>query len=82
MTHGLQIALLRGGPSEERDVSLRSGGAMAAALRRRGHRVKEIDPVPGQLRIPERTDVVAIALHGTYGEDGAAQAELESSLDW
>jgi D-alanine-D-alanine ligase len=72
------ITVLRGGPSAEREVSLRSGAAVARALASLGHIVHEVDPVPGQLRIPAGTSVVFLALHGTYGEDGQVQAELES----
>jgi D-alanine-D-alanine ligase len=67
-----------GGPSAEREVSLRSGAAVATALRARGHTVTELDPVPGAWRLPPRTDVVVLALHGTYGEDGTIQSELDA----
>ncbi len=72
------ITVLRGGPSAEREVSLRSGAAVARALASLGHVVHEVDPVPGRLVIPAGTTVVFLALHGTYGEDGQVQAELES----
>ena len=80
-----------GGPSAEREVSLRSGAAVARALRSLGHDVYEVDPgakvestkpkkgaksEPGWSLVPG-TDVVFLALHGTYGEDGTVQAELE-----
>lgn len=71
------ITVLRGGPSTEREVSLRSGMAVAAALRSLGHSVQELDPQPGALQLSPSTDVVFLALHGTYGEDGTVQAELE-----
>ncbi len=77
MSESLVITVLLGGPSAEREVSLRSGAAMAGALRELGHTVHEVDPVPGELKLPARTQVVALALHGTYGEDGVVQAELE-----
>jgi D-alanine-D-alanine ligase len=77
MTDPLHITVLRGGPSAEREVSLRSGAAVAQALRSLGHRVDEVDPLPGDLRIPPGTRVVFLALHGTYGEDGTVQSELE-----
>jgi D-alanine-D-alanine ligase len=77
MARPLTIAVLLGGPSAEREVSLRSGAAMAKALRSLGHVVHEIDPSPGALGLPEGTDVAVLALHGTYGEDGTVQAELE-----
>ena len=71
------ITVLLGGPSAEREVSLRSGSAVATALRSLGHEVYEVDPVPGALRLPVGTEVVFLALHGTYGEDGSVQQELE-----
>ncbi|MBL9175819.1 MAG: D-alanine--D-alanine ligase [Verrucomicrobiales bacterium] len=78
MTTPLHIAVLLGGPSAEREVSLRSGGAVSGALKALGHHVTCVDPVPGNLRIPPGTDVAFLALHGTYGEDGTVQSELES----
>lgn len=77
MARPLTIAVLLGGPSAEREVSLRSGAAMAKALRSLGHVVHEVDPLPGALELREGTDVAVLALHGTYGEDGTVQAELE-----
>lgn len=73
----LKIAVFLGGPSAERSVSLRSGASVAAALRSLGHEVAEVDPRPGQWSLEPGTDAVYLALHGTYGEDGAVQAELE-----
>lgn len=69
---------MKGGPSAEREVSLRTGTAVARALRSLGHVVHEVDPVPGQWKLPEGTEVVFLALHGTYGEDGSIQNELET----
>lgn len=66
-----------GGPSAEREVSLRSGAAVAGALESLGHQVTRIDPLPGKLKLPAGTDVVFVALHGTYGEDGQVQNELD-----
>ncbi len=77
MARPLTIAVLLGGPSAEREVSLRSGAAMAKVLRSLGHVVHEVDPPPGALELPGGTDVAVLALHGTYGEDGTVQAELE-----
>jgi D-alanine-D-alanine ligase len=66
-----------GGPSAEREVSLRSGKAVAKALRSLGHDVEELDPKePGWTLSPE-TQVVFLALHGTYGEDGTVQTQLD-----
>ena len=73
----LKITVMRGGPSAEREVSLSSGAAVAQALRSRGHEVFELDPrEPGWI-LPPGTEVVFLALHGTYGEDGTVQAELD-----
>ncbi|MCC6232405.1 MAG: D-alanine--D-alanine ligase [Verrucomicrobiales bacterium] len=80
MNRPLHIVVLRGGPSAEREVSLRSGAAVARALASLGHRVTEFDPVPCSPlphRPPAPVDVAFLALHGTYGEDGTVQSELE-----
>jgi D-alanine-D-alanine ligase len=78
MTSKLRITVLLGGPSAEREVSLRSGAAVAAALRSLGHDVAEVDPRDGSFRLDLGTDVVFLALHGTYGEDGTVQSQLEA----
>ena len=78
MIESLDICVMLGGPSGEREVSLRSGAAVAAELQSLGHRVCEIDPVDGEFRLPPRIDVVFLALHGTYGEDGTVQAKLDA----
>ncbi len=77
MRSARQIVVLRGGPGSEREVSLRSGTAVAAALRSLGHAVAEIDPLDRVLALPDGTDVVFLALHGAYGEDGTVQAQLD-----
>ncbi len=74
-----QLVVFLGGPSAEREVSLRSGAAVANALRSLGHTVTEIDPQPGAWQLPPGTEAVFLALHGTYGEDGTVQAELDTS---
>ena len=66
-----------GGPGAEREVSLRSGAAVAAALRSLGHSVSELDPRTPDWNLPATTDVVFLALHGTYGEDGTVQKQLD-----
>jgi D-alanine-D-alanine ligase len=73
----LSITVMLGGPSAEREVSLRSGAAVAKALRSLGHQVHEVDPRNGHWSLPPGTDVVFLALHGTYGEDGTVQRKLE-----
>jgi D-alanine-D-alanine ligase len=73
------VAVLLGGLSNERPVSLSSGAGCAEALRRAGYRVSEIDvgfDVVEQLRAL-KPDVAFNALHGRYGEDGAIQGVLE-----
>jgi D-alanine-D-alanine ligase len=66
-----------GGPSAEREVSLRTGAAVAKALRSLGHAVNEIDPQTPVWALPANTDAVFLALHGTYGEDGTVQKQLD-----
>ena len=73
------VAVLMGGPSAEREVSLSSGRECAAALRGEGYRVEEIDAgrdLAGRL-IALAPDVVFNALHGRWGEDGCVQGMLE-----
>ena len=74
-----RIAVLKGGLSSEREVSLSSGAECAEALRRAGYEVVEIDAsrdLPSQLSAAA-PDVVFNALHGNYGEDGVVQGLLE-----
>lgn len=77
MTPKLNITVMLGGPSAEREVSLRSGAAVAQALRSLGHDVAELDPRTPDWKLPAGTDVVFLALHGTYGEDGTVQQQLD-----
>jgi D-alanine-D-alanine ligase len=58
---------------------LKTGAAVAQALRALGHIVHEVDPQPGRLSLPEGTQVAFLALHGTYGEDGTVQRQLEDA---
>jgi D-alanine-D-alanine ligase len=78
MPEKLNIVVMLGGPSAEREVSLRSGAAVAKALRSLGHTVTEVDPKDGQFDLPDETDAVFLALHGTYGEDGTVQRQLDN----
>lgn len=74
----LRIVVLAGGDSAEREVSLESGACVAAELRQRGHRVLQFDPAILALHeIPQSTDVILPMLHGTGGEDGTLQRNLE-----
>src|SRR5512137_64382 len=77
MPDKLNITVMLGGPSAEREVSLRSGAAVANALRSLGHAVHELDPSNAEWKVARGTDVVFLALHGTYGEDGTVQRRLE-----
>jgi D-alanine-D-alanine ligase len=74
----LEVTVLAGGPSSEREVSLDSGRAVLEAMLRLGHRAKMMDIGPDDLSALELpADFVFVALHGEFGEDGAVQAELE-----
>lgn len=74
-----RIAVLKGGLSVEREVSLVSGRECAAALRNEGYDVVEIDAGRdlAQVLDREKPDVVFNALHGRWGEDGCVQGLLE-----
>ena len=75
----LHIAVLMGGWSAERDVSLTSGKGIAEALESRGYKVTRIDMDRNvaQVLAGVRPDVVFNALHGTPGEDGTVQGMLD-----
>ena len=77
MPEPLNITVLLGGPSAEREVSLDSGAQVVKALRSLGHHVEEVDPRADNWELPRGTEVVFLALHGTYGEDGTVQRRLE-----
>jgi len=66
-----------GGPSSEREVSLRSGAAVVKALASLGHTVRQLDPKEPSWQLPGGTEIVFLALHGSYGEDGTVQEQLE-----
>jgi len=76
-----RVALLAGGDSEERAISLKSGAAVRQALASRGHRVLHLDPQLVDLTEVDwsRFDVAFIALHGRFGEDGQVQQILEQA---
>jgi D-alanine-D-alanine ligase len=77
MSQKLNIVVMLGGPSAEREVSLRTGAGVAQALSSLGHHVTEVDPKDSTFVLPNKTEVVFLALHGTYGEDGVVQQQLE-----
>jgi D-alanine-D-alanine ligase len=70
------LAVLKGGPSAEREVSLRSGAAAAEALREAGYEVGEVIVDDASFIVPDGTDLAFLALHGTFGEDGQVQEIL------
>src|SRR5678815_1505182 len=73
--HQIHVAVLMGGLSSEREVSLRSGAACADALEGQGYRVIGRDVAERLAEI--KPDVCFNALHGRYGEDGCIQGVLE-----
>ena len=72
-----KVSVLKGGVSSEREISLRSGAAVARGLREAGYDVVETDVRRRALELPEPVDAVFIALHGEFGEDGQVQRLLE-----
>lgn len=77
----LNIVVLAGGISHERDVSLRSGRRVSDELTRLGHTVTILDPQAGLLTelATRRPDVIWPVLHGATGEDGALLSLLETT---
>jgi D-alanine-D-alanine ligase len=75
----VKVAVLKGGRSLERGVSLRSGARVEDALERLGHEVLPIDAGRDLVKrlVAERPDVAFVAMHGVGGEDGTAQELLE-----
>ena len=71
------ITVLLGGMGEEREVSLCSGKAVIRALENLGHHVHGVDPQEPGWQLGSETEVVFLALHGEYGEDGRVQERLE-----
>ncbi|CAF0694991.1 D-alanine--D-alanine ligase [Candidatus Methylacidithermus pantelleriae] len=74
----MTIAVLKGGFSSEREISLRTGRAVAGALQSLGYPVVEIDLRSRSLDLPEGIDFCFVCLHGAFGEDGELQALLEA----
>lgn len=76
--HG-KVAVLLGGRSAEREVSLQSGGAVLTALRNRGVDARPFDPAEQTLESlkQQHFDKAFIALHGRFGEDGTIQGVLQ-----
>jgi D-alanine-D-alanine ligase len=72
----MNVLVLCGGPSAERDISLMSGAVIADALTRAGHATATADVMPDDVSALDATeaDVVFIAMHGEFGESGEVQA--------
>jgi D-alanine-D-alanine ligase len=71
------VAVLKGGPGSEREVSLRSGSAVADGLRLAGLQVEEVDVRDCTFILPAGVQAVFPVLHGEFGEDGFVQRRLE-----
>ncbi len=72
-----RVAVLMGGPSDEREISLKSGAAVASGLRSAGYDVCEVDVTGYEVILPDGIEAVFIALHGEFGEDGQVQGILD-----
>ncbi|MBN8709855.1 MAG: D-alanine--D-alanine ligase [Verrucomicrobia bacterium 61-8] len=72
------VAVLMGGPGAEREVSLRSGAAVARALGSLGAKVVEIDVTGPDFPLPTDVHLAYNMIHGTFGEDGQLQAILDA----
>jgi len=77
MENNLLIAVLMGGPGSERDVSLASGNAVLEALLAEGLNAVPVDITSHTLDLPEGTGLCFNVIHGTFGEDGELQKQLE-----
>ena len=78
MDNNLLIAVLMGGPGSERAVSLASGNAVLEALLKEGLNAVPVDVTSHILELPEGTGLCFNVIHGTFGEDGEMQAQLEN----
>lgn len=78
MLNGMHIAVLGGGPGNERAVSLKSAEGVAQALREAGARVTPVDVQGPDFALPDDIDIAFNVIHGTFGEDGQLQRILEA----
>jgi D-alanine-D-alanine ligase len=81
MKSEIKVAVLMGGPSREREISLRSGKAISQGLRSLGYHVLEITEMENlaEQLLKEKVQAAFIALHGRFGEDGTVQKILEDA---
>lgn len=78
MNKDLKIAVAMGGPGSEHDVSMASGQAVLKALLDEGCDAVELKLTDNEINVPEGTGVVFNTIHGTFGEDGTMQSQLEA----
>ena len=76
--HPRRIAVLMGGLSAEREVSLRSGAAVTVALKEAGYEVVSVEVDDAKVPLPPNIDLAFLAMHGTFAEDGQIQDLLAS----
>ncbi len=76
----LRFAVLMGGPAKEREISIKSGQAVANALQNSGFNVQayDVQNLDDVYQLKDKVDLVFLALHGRWGEDGSIQAILEN----
>lgn len=77
MLSSKKIAVLMGGPGSERQVSLASGNAVLKALLGLGLNAEGVDVTGTTIHLPPGTDLAFNVIHGTFGEDGQLQQQLE-----
>lgn len=74
----MHVAVLAGGPGSEREVSMASAKGVASSLEGKVGKVSLVDVKGPGFDLPSDTDIAFNALHGTFGEDGEVQSELEA----
>ncbi|MEY3481340.1 MAG: D-alanine:D-alanine ligase [Verrucomicrobiota bacterium] len=74
----LHLVVLMGGPGSEREVSLRSGAAVARSLSSGGYRVTAVEVNDESIALPGDTGLCVNMIHGTFGEDGRLQSLLDA----
>ena len=72
-----KIAVLKGGPGSERNVSLATAAGVSKALRSAGIEVVDVDVRDENFQLPKDVDLAFDCIHGTFGEDGTLQKILE-----
>ncbi|KIE59377.1 D-alanine--D-alanine ligase [Methylacidiphilum kamchatkense Kam1] len=70
------ITVLKGGPSAERQISLKTASAVESALCALGYELTAVDVINEKFELPESTEICFLCIHGTFGEDGQIQRLL------